>query len=155
MKAFLFLIVVAVILIGIGKGWWINPKPGNGQPGDEPGNEQPGDEPKGVSPSEMEMLNWFRRNGCTVEIPGGSTQTYKFFENAGIPYDKSYQITWQLEFKDVIPYDKPGDPVIPSPGRFARKTLGGIWSSAGDSYHELLKIKEDFQKHVAAGYVVR
>ena len=151
-SALFVILIIVVILIGLNRGWWVNQEPPHN--GDW-GNIPPGNGSRGVLPIEQEMLNWLQRNGCSVEIPESLTQTYKFFEDAGIPYDKFYLITWKLEFKDVIPYQNSGDPVIPSPGVYTIVTRGGHWSSAGDSYNDLIKIKEDFQKDVAAGYVVK
>lgn len=145
-------LVVGVFLVGLDKGWLIKTE----QQGTVPSREKPkGVLPKGVLPMEMEVLNWLQTNGCKVEIPSGLSNLYKIYEKGNRPHDKSYEISWRVEFNDVEPAMNPGDPTPPRPGASLKRLRYYTWDSGKNTYDDLRKIKKDFQTDFAGGFVVK
>ena len=144
--------IVTIVIIAFIVGCNPTPNPPDpSDPSDPPKVVPP--PPKGVLPMEAEVLNWLKTNGVTVEMP--HSHLYKVLERRNKPFDKFYEITWRVEFKDITPAMNPGDPISPKPGSFASFPRAYSWDSGKHSYDDLLKIKKDYQKDLAGGFVVK
>ena len=112
-------------------------------------------EPKGVLPKEQRVLDWLKANDCDVNIPVRHALLDEIYEKEDIPHDKYYEISWNVEFVNVKAAMKAGDPTPPRPNSYARFSRFYSWDSARNSYDDLVKIKQDFQKDIAGGFVIK